>query len=131
MASEWPASRPYVLISVLLWAFFLFTIAALSWATGAGTVPLPAVWALALVHAASVAGQFALAYRLVARQDEFVRAITAKRVIAAAGVTITIAVFTGVAEQFLGAPRLPMWLVYPLFWGAFGIVTPLIRTSRA
>lgn len=130
MDDGWPASRSYVLSSLALWAFFLFTIGVMSWGVRYGTIPAAALWALALVHAASVAGQFALAYRLIARQDEYVRWITAKRMIAAIGLTITIAVLAGVASQFLGAPRLPMWLVYPLFWGAFGIVTPFIRTSR-
>jgi hypothetical protein len=130
MDDGWPASRSYVLVSLALWAFFLLSIAAMAWAREEGGVPPAALWGLALVHAASVAGQFALAYRLIARQDEYIRGITAKRMLAAIGVTITLAVLSGVAGQFLGAPRVPLWLVYPLFWGAFGIVTPFIRTSR-
>jgi hypothetical protein len=50
--------------------------------------------------------------------------------IAAAGLTLTIAVLVGLAEQFLGLRPLPMWLVYPLFWGALGMVTPFIGSSR-
>lgn len=129
MTREWPASRSYVIQSTLLWAFFLLSIAVLSWGKG-GHLPLAALWALALAHSASVAVQFALAYRLIAKQDEYVRAITAKRMLAAAGIAITGAVLASVTEQFLGAPRLPIWMVYPLFWGAFGMVTPLIRSSR-
>lgn len=129
MAREWPASRSYVVQSCCLWLFFLVSIAILSWGKG-GRLPETALWALALAHAASVAVQFALAYRLIAAQDEYIRAITAKRMIAAAAVAITAAVLGSVTEQFLGMPRLPIWLVYPLFWGAFGVVTPLIRSTR-
>ncbi len=130
MDVTWPRYRPYVIQSLLLWGFFLASLALLGWGSGAGRWPVAALAALALVHAASVGLQFALAYRLIARQDEFVRALTAKRMIAAAGLTITIAVLVGLAEQFLGLRHLPMWLVYPLFWGAFGMVTPFIESTR-
>ena len=130
MDSGWPAYRPYILQSLLLWAFFLASLVALGWGSGDGGWPVAALWSLALVHAASVVLQFALAYRLIARQDEFVRAITAKRMVAAAGLTVTLAVLVGLAEQFLGLRHWPMWLVYPLFWGAFGIVTPFVATSK-
>ena len=130
MDTPWPRYRPYVVQTILLWGFFLASLAALSWGSADGRWPAAALWALALAHAASVGLQFALAYRLIALQDEFVRAITAKRMIAAAGLTITVAVLVGLAEQFLGLRHLPMWLVYPLFWGAFGLVTPLVGTSK-
>lgn len=130
MDESWPRSRPYVFQSLLLWAFFVASLVALGWASDGGRWPAEALGALALAVATSVGLQFALAYRLVAQQDEFVRAITAKRMIAAAGLTIVVAVLAGLAEQFLGVRHLPMWLVYPLFWGAFGIVTPFIGTSK-
>lgn len=130
MDAAWPAHRPYIVQSLILWAFFLASLAALTWGSGAAHWPVLALWALALVQAGSVGLQFALAYRLIARQDEFVRALTAKRMIAAAGLTIALAVLAGLAEQFLGLRHLPMWLVYPLFWGAFGMVTPFIGTSK-
>ena len=108
MDVAWPSYRPYLFQTLFLWAFFLASLVALSWG-GGGRWPAAAMWALALAVAASVALQFALAYRLIARQDEFVRAITAKRMIAAAGLTITLAVLAGLAEQFLGLRHLPMW----------------------
>ena len=129
MDDGWPSSRPYVIGSLLAWAFFLFSIWLLTKGSGDAQWPAPLLWGLALVLAASVAGHFAAAYRLIARQDEFLRAITAKRIIAAAGATITVAVFAGVAVQFLGAPEFPLWVVYPFFWGMFGMVTPFIRSS--
>ena len=74
--------------------------------------------------------QFIAAYRLIARQDEYVRALTAKRIIAGTGLTITAAVLYGLAQQFLGAPSMPMWILYPLFWGLFGVVTPFVQDTR-
>ena len=125
----WPASRSYVVSSVAAWALFLAGIVLLSWGAGENRLPQPVLWLIALGLAASVALQFAAAYRLIARQDEFVRALTAKRMIAAAGLTITLGVLWGIAEQFLGAPDGPLWLIYPFYRGAFGMVSPLIKGS--
>ena len=130
MDADWPKSRTYVILSSLNWLMFIAAVAFLTWGSGRGWLPEWAIWAIAITAAASVVGQFAAAYRLVSAQDEFVRGITAKRVIAAAGVTITAAVLWGLVQQFLDVRTVPLWVVYPLFWGAFGIVTPFIRTSR-
>lgn len=129
MSADWPQSRPYVIGSLANWLLFLATLYLLARLSGPDGWPAPALWAIAVLHASSVAGQFYVAYRLIARQDEYIRGITIKRMIAAAGGTITAAVFWGVAQQFLGASSVPLWIVYPLFWGVFGMVTPLIRTS--
>ena len=37
----------------------------------------------------------------------------------------------GFLETYAGAAHAPGWLIYPLFWAAFGLVTPLVRNSRA
>jgi hypothetical protein len=130
MDNGWPKSRTYSFGSLANWLLFLGVVAFLSWGTEGERLPQAAIWALVLLLVLSVSAQFIAAYRLIARQDEYLRAITAKRVIAAIGITITAAVFYGLAEQFLGLRQLPMWLVYPFFWSAFGIATPFIRDSR-
>jgi hypothetical protein len=131
MNDAWPASRTYVIWSSANWLGFIAAVAFLTWGTVVPRLPSHVLWAIVLFVSGTVGAQFFAAYRLVAEQDEFIRGITAKRGIAAAGVTITLAVLWGLAQQFLDVPEAPMWVVYPLFWGAFGIVTPFIRTSRA
>jgi hypothetical protein len=125
----WPNSLAYRLWAVSLWSLFLLDLIALSWARRVG-LPAPILWTLAAFPGASVLLQFYLAYRLVSRQDEFVRALTAKRMIAAGGLTIALATGWSVAEQFVAAPNVPLWLMYPFFWSAFAAVTPLIRDSE-
>ncbi|HZF94977.1 MAG TPA: hypothetical protein VEZ20_08905 [Allosphingosinicella sp.] len=125
----WPRSTRYVILSSANWLMFLAAVAFLTWGTHGERLPAAAVAAVLALVGLSVVGQFAAAYRLVAVQDEFLRGITAKRVIAAAGLTITVAVLCGLAQQFLGAPAVPMWVIYPFFWGAFGMVTPFIRDT--
>ena len=124
----WPNSLAYRLWAIGLWSCFLLDLIALAWARQAG-LPAPILWTLAAIPGASVLAQFYLAYRLVSRQDEFVRALTAKRMMAAAGLTIALATGWAVAEQFVAAPNVPLWLMYPFFWSAFAAVTPLIRDS--
>jgi hypothetical protein len=130
MDDGWPSSRPYVIGSLMMWGLFLLTIWLLSWGSTGGRLPFAVLGVIAVLLASSVAGQFTAAYRLVARQDEYIRALIAKRMIAAAGLTVTVAVLAGTAEQFLGLRDLPMWLVYPFYWGAFGMVTPFISDTR-
>ena len=131
MDDGWPKDRTYVIWSSLNWVMFLAGVFFLSWGSANGRLDAYVLWAVVLVLAGTVAAQFVAAYRLVAEQDEFIRAITAKRGIAAAGLTLSVAVFWGLAEQFLGVPEVPMWVLYPFFWGAFGIVTPFIRDTHA
>jgi|GEM_PF-899173 len=129
-----PFSARYVIWSSLNWVMFIAAVAFLTWGGSGGDgsgggLADGIVWAIILFVAATVAAQFYAAYRLVAVQDEYIRGLSAKRGIAAAGVTISAAVLWGLAQQFLPVPSVPMWVVYPLFWGAFGMVTPLIRSS--
>lgn len=90
----------------------------------------PGAWALGLLAAAPVAGQIWATLVLLNESDEFVRAITAKRFIAAAGLAIALFSGWGFLESYADAPHAPGWIIYPLFWLAFGLVTPFIRTSR-
>lgn len=125
----WPSSKRYVLGSVANWVVFLGAVAFLTWSKAAGH-PRALSVAVVLALALSVAGQFVAAYRLIARQDEYVRAVVAKGMITASGVTLTLGVLWGLSVQFLGAPNGPLWLLYPVFWGVFGIVSPFLRSSE-
>lgn len=129
MNGNWP-SRRYTIGTVLNWLMFLGVVFLLSWGDATGKIPYLLQAVLVALLVLSVAVQFAVAYRSIAVQDEFVRGVAFNCAIAAAGVTVTLAVAWGLIEQFLGAPHLPMWLVYPLFWAMFGTVSGVIKTSR-
>jgi len=85
---------------------------------------------LGLVVAAPVAGQMWATMRLIAESDEFVRELTTKRFVAAAGLAMALFSAWGFMESYGEAPHAPGWLIYPLFWGLFGVVSPFIRTTR-
>lgn len=90
----------------------------------------PVAWLLALAVSAPVIGQFWAALVLMRDSDEYVRAVMARRFILASGLALAGATLWGFGESFAGAPHLPAWLVGPLFWAAFGLVTPFVRDSR-
>ena len=91
----------------------------------------PAAWILAAALSAPVIGQLWATLSLMRESDEFVRALTARQFIVATGLTFAAAVFWGFGETLAGAPHIPAWLIYPLFWAFYGVCAPFIRTTRA
>lgn len=90
----------------------------------------PSAWVLALACAAPVVGQIWATLALMHESDEFVRAVTAKQFILASGVAMAVATVWGFGESYADAPHVPAWIIYPVFWAAFGVIAPFIRTSR-
>ena len=89
-----------------------------------------AAWLLALSVSAPVVGQIWATLMLMRDSDEYVRAVTAKRFILAAGVAMAIASVWGFGESYADAAHIPAWMIYPLFWGCYGVISPLVRTSN-
>lgn len=90
----------------------------------------PGAWVLALAVAAPVAGQIWATLALMQDSDEYVRALTAKRFILAAGLAIALFSAWGFLESYAHAPHVPGWMIYPLFWACFGVTSPFVRTTR-
>ena len=89
-----------------------------------------AAWGLALTVSAPVIGQIWATLSLMHESDEYVRAVTAKQFILAAGLAMAIASVWGFGESYADAYHLPGWVIYPLFWACFGAVAPFVRSSR-
>jgi hypothetical protein len=127
MNPPWPGGWRYALGATGGYLLFLIALIALVIGRNAGWPP----WRLgviALVPPLIVAGQFYGAYRRVAAEDEFVRALFAKRMLASAAITI-IAETAWSGAELAGAPHVPGWLLYPMIWGVFGLLTPMIKGS--
>ena len=90
----------------------------------------PAAWVLAAAVSGPVIGQIWATLALMRESDEFVRGVTAKQFIIAAGLALAFATFWGFGESFAGAPHMQTWLIVPIFWGLYGVVSPFIRSSR-
>jgi hypothetical protein len=125
-----PAHRRYV---VRTWAFMGVYIA-LNAAAIAGVFDGlkggPGSWVLALAVSLPIGGQIWATLALMNESDEYVRALTAKQFIVAAGVAMALFSGWGFAESYADAPHAPGWIVYILFWMAFGLTAPFIKTTR-
>ena len=124
-----PAQRRYTIRTLSFMAGYV----AVNLAAIAGAfddLKAPGSYALALVVVAPIIGQLWATLRLIEESDEFVRALLSKRVILASGAAIAIASAWGFMESYADAPHVPPWLVYPLFWACFGVISPFVRSTR-
>lgn len=46
------------------------------------------------------------------------------------GAAMAIASAWGFVESYAHAPHIPGWMIYPLFWLCFAVVSPFVRTTR-
>lgn len=124
------ANRRYVVRTLAFMAGYVaINIAAILGAFDA-IIGTPAGLVLGLAVAVPIAGQIWATLALMSEADEFVRTLTAKRFIVAAGLAFALFSGWGFMESYGDAPHAPGWIVYALFWGLYGLVTPFIRTSR-
>lgn len=126
----WPGDRQYIFGTTASMGLYVISILGLSWAVPRGLLSGPAMYAAILVPSLAIAIQLWVTMRFLGRVDEYVRGVTTKRFLASAMLSCIVATTWGFFETYAGAPHMPGWLIYPLFWGLFGVVTPFIRTSR-
>lgn len=122
-------NRKYLIrASLFMGAYVAVNLAAI---TGAfdGMKP-PGTWVFALIVAAPVVGHIWAFLAWMRDSDEFVRVLAAKRFIIAAGVTLAITSVWGLLELYAKTTHVSAAMVYPLFWAAFGTISPFVRTSH-
>jgi len=125
-----PAGRRYVIRTMAFMGGYVAVMLATIGGAFDAIQNTPAAWALALTVAAPIAGQIWATLSFMRDSDEFVRAVTAKQFIVAAGVAMAAFSAWGSGESFAGAPHAEGWMIYPLFWAVFGCVSPFIRSSN-
>lgn len=124
------AGRRYVIGTMAFMSGYVAVMVAMISGAFDDILSKPAAWGLTLAVAAPIAGQIWATLSFMRDSDEFVRAVTAKRFIVASGVGMALFSAWGFGESFAGAPHIEGWLIYPLFWAVFGLVTPFIRSSN-
>src|ERR1700753_482039 len=129
MNPPWPGGWRYALGASGGWLLFIAAILSVGYVRALGGTQAT-LTALALAPALIAAIQYFVAWRLVAEQDEFVRGLFAKRMLAAGAIAGVLAIRWSGGEM-VGAPPLPAWLLYPLVWGLFGAMTPFIGGTRS
>lgn len=125
-----PAERKYMIRTMAFTVPYVAVNVAAIFGAFDEIIGKPAAWALAAVVSAPIIGWIWSILSLMRDSDEFMRALMAKRFVVAAGIAMAIASFWGFGENYANAPHIPNWMIFPLFWASFGIVTPFIRTSH-
>jgi putative oxidoreductase len=128
--SNTPAGRRYVVRTMAFMGGYVAVMLATIGGAFDAIQGKPAAWALALAVSAPIAGQIWATLSFMRDSDEYVRAVTAKQFIVAAGVAMALFSAWGFGESFAGAPHAEGWLIYPLFWAIFGCVAPMVRSSN-
>ena len=108
--------------------YLVFNFASISGAFAGARAP--GTWGLALVVSAPVFGLIWAHLSWMRHSDEFVRAVHAKRFIVAMGITMAIASAWGFLEIYANVPHISPALLLPVFYLAYGFISPFIRTSH-
>lgn len=130
IASIDPANRRYIVRTMAFMTGYVTVNVAAIFGAFDEIIGTPARMLLGLAVAAPIAGQIWSTLAFMNEADEFMRTLTAKRFIVAAGLAFALFSGWGFMESYGDAPHAPGWMVYALFWGLYGLVTPFIRTSR-
>jgi len=123
------ANRRYTIWTASCWTGYMLVTSAV---TAISPERLSAPWTLAVgvAVAAPVALHVWATLDLIRTADEFARALTAKRFILAWGFCLVVFSAWGLMEGLAGVGHAPGWVLYPLFWLAFGVVSLAVRSSR-
>ncbi len=89
----------------------------------------PLGWILAAAQALPVAGAVWVFLRYMDTLDEYMRPIMTKRFVSATGLTMVVCTAWGFLEQYMAAPHMPLYLVYPMLWGMFAVTSVLYRND--
>ena len=93
-------------------------------ARGAGAV------ALGLVVSAPVIGHLWAVLTYMNQADEYVRNLMARRFVIASGIAMALASTWGFMEIYGGVHHIPASMIVPAFWGAFGLVSLFVRSTK-
>lgn len=88
----------------------------------------PLLWLLGVAPAIPVMGVIAaMGLYLVEETDEFQRAILVQSMLWGIGITLSLSTAWGFLENVGALPHFPLYLIFAVFCGAFGLAQPFIR----
>jgi hypothetical protein len=124
------AARLYVIRFIPLMVAYVIILFAVDWLFRAGHAPAgPLRYLLAGAPGLPVVGViWAMGAYVATEPDEFERSLIVQSMLWGLGVTLSVTTVWGFMENFAGAPRLDLYLVFPLFMIAFGVAQPLVRS---
>lgn len=89
----------------------------------------PLLYGLAVLPALPIGGSIYVFVTYMDAVDEYVRSVLTKRFVIATGLTLFLCAAWGFIEENAGAHHFSLYLVYPLFWGMFGLASAVLRKA--
>lgn len=124
-----PADKTYTRRAIVWSLVYIALVLALSSARRFHWLDEPWNWVTAWTPAIPIAGIMWALLVFLRDSDEFVRALTAKRIVIAVAISQVLCTIWGFLEVYAGASHQEMYLVFPIFWLSFVAVTPFVRSS--
>ncbi|MDQ0464543.1 hypothetical protein QO010_002324 [Caulobacter ginsengisoli] len=123
-----PAQKRYIRRFMLTMTAYMALILAATYSFDHFHITGVAAYALAIAPGIPLLGVITvIGLYLAEEKDEFERTVLVESMLWGIGVTLAICSVWGLLEVYAGAPRLWVFLVGPIFCGAYGLATPLIR----
>jgi hypothetical protein len=123
-----PAQKRYIRRFMLTMAAYMVLILGASYAFAHFHIAGLAAYALAIAPGIPLLGVIAvIGLYLAEEKDEFERSVLVEAMLWGIGFTLALCSVWGLLEVYAGAPRLWVFLVGPIFCGAYGLAAPLIR----
>ena len=118
--------RYYQRFGVLMVAYAVILVGALT-ALRTGGMAGPGLYLTAAAPAAPLLAIIAVIGRyLVEEADEFRRALIVQSMLWGLALTLAITTVWGFVEELSPAPRLPLYMVFPIFCGGMGLSQPFL-----
>jgi hypothetical protein len=92
--------------------------------------PGPVRYAVALAPSVPIAGVIFVGARYLRDADEYLRAMMARRILWASGVTFILTTAWGFLEDLAGAPHIPLYWVFTVFGALVGVSAVFVRSAR-
>lgn len=88
----------------------------------------PLLWLLGVAPAIPLIGVIvAMALYLMEETDEFLRTVLVQSLLWGIGATMAFCTAWGFLENVGVVPRFPLYLIFPVFCGAFGLAQPFVK----
>jgi hypothetical protein len=126
--SKTPALRNYLRRFVPAMVGYVVVLSASLHAIEAYHPKGPLLWVLGVAPALPLLGVIAaMGMYLMEETDEFLRTVLVQSMLWGIGITLALATAWGFLENVGALPHFPLYLIFPVFCGAFGLAQPFVK----
>jgi xanthosine utilization system XapX-like protein len=122
------AGRRYIARFIPAMLGYVVVLSGALWAISTLEPTGPLLWFLAVAPAFPVIAVIAImGLYLIEETDEFIRSVLVQSMLWGVGITLSACTAWGFLENADVVPHIPLYLVFPLFCGSFGLAQPFVR----